>query len=381
MENTHLNYLIDALRKLISDYINKSSHKIFNSDVKYLNPYNNPINYKVDNHTFEIGNVEIENPIISAPLAGISDNTYRIFARFFGAALTYTEMVTSFGIYYNHKKSLKLTNITDYERPCALQIFGSEPDIMAEAALKVEDNADILDINMGCPVPKILRAQSGGYLLQDEKKIEKTISKLASVLKKPFTIKTRIGWDKNSINILNVAKIVESCGASAISIHGRTVKQGFSGEVNYEVIKKVKEKLKIPVIASGDINCPQKAAEILDYTGCDGIMLGRAAKGRLWLFLNTLFSITDKDNILRESNSAMEKLNFTPSISWRKEFAKLYIKFLIYFKGEYKAVREFRKHLSWIFKGVEGIRKVRGKFFKIGNLEDTINAIDSVIVI
>ncbi len=232
MENTHLNYLIDALRKLISDYSNKSSHKICNSDVKYLNPYNNPINYKVDNHTFEIGNVEIENPIISAPLAGISDNTYRIFARFFGAALTYTEMVTSFGIYYNHKKSLKLINITDYERPCALQIFGSEPDIMAEAALKVEDNADILDINMGCPVPKILRAQSGGYLLQDEKKIEKTVSKLASVLKKPFTIKTRIGWDKNSINILNVAKIVESCGASAISIHGRTVKQGFSGEVN-----------------------------------------------------------------------------------------------------------------------------------------------------
>lgn len=321
--------------------------------------------------SFKIGNVKIKTPIISAPLAGTSDNTYRIFARFFGTALTHTEMVTSFGIHYNHKKSLELTSITDYERPCALQLFGSDPEIITEAAMWLEDRADIIDINMGCPVPKVLKAKSGGYLVQDEEKIKEIVTRLSSVLRKPLTIKTRIGWDNNNINILNIAKIAESSGASAISIHGRTVRQGFSGEVNYELIRKVKEEVKIPVIVSGDIGSSQKAVEILSYTGCDGIMVGRAAKGRIWLLMNMLIFLLGDPSRLKDSE-------FDPDMDWKKEFSELYLKFMIHFKGEDRGVMEFRKHLCWIFKGTKGMSKIRDVFFKVNNLEDAIEFIDNI---
>jgi len=329
------------------------------------------VDCNTDDYSFKIGNVIIKNPLISAPLAGISDNSYRIFARFFGSALTYTEMITSYGIYYRQKRSLSLINITRYERPCALQIFGSVPEIIAEAAGEIEDKADIIDINMGCPVPKILRARSGGYLLRDEDKIEKIITRLSSVLKKPLTVKTRIGWDSSSINILNVAKIAESGGASAISIHGRTVKQGFSGKVDYKLIKKVKEEVKIPVIASGDIDSPRKAKEVLDYTGCDGIMIGRALKGRLWLMMDMLTFILNYQGRAKDRE-------FNPDIDWKKEFSRIYLKFLIHFKGENKAVKEFRKHLSWIFKGIRGISKARGEFLRIDSFENAMDSIDNI---
>ncbi|MCJ7727376.1 MAG: tRNA-dihydrouridine synthase, partial [Actinobacteria bacterium] len=231
--------------------------------------------------------------------------------------------------------------------------------------------ADIIDINMGCPVPKILKAKSGGYLLQDEAKIEKIITGLSSVLKKPVTVKTRIGWDSNNINILNIAKIAEGSGASAISIHGRTVKQGFSGDVDYELIKKVKEKVKIPVIVSGDIDSPLKAKEILDYTGCDGIMIGRAVKGRLWLMMDMLIFIIGNGGRVIDPE-------FNPGIDWKKEFSKIYLKFLINFKGENKAVREFRKHLCWIFKGSGGISRARSEFFKIESFKDAVNCINNI---
>ncbi len=334
---------------------------------------NNPasVGFKITDYSFKIGNVTIKNPVITAPLAGISDNTYRIFAHFFGAALTYTEMITGYGIYYRHKKSLTLADITGYERPCALQIFGSNPDIMAEAAAKVEEKADIIDVNMGCPVPKILKTKSGGYLTRDEVKIEKIIKKLSSVLKKPLTIKTRTGWNSGSINILNIAKIAESSGAGAISIHGRTVKQGFSGQANYELIKKVKEKIKIPVIVSGDIDSPGKAKEVLDYTGCDGIMMGRGVKGRLWLIINTLLSVYSGSDKFTDKE-------FDPGVNWKKDFSKLYLKFLIYFKGEDKGVREFRKHLCWIFRGTRGINKTKSEFFKVGNFKEAVDCIENI---
>lgn len=324
--------------------------------------------------SFKIGNVDIRNPVISAPLAGISDNTYRIFAGFFGSALTYTGMITAYGIHYNHNKSLALADITEYERPCTLQLFGSDPGVIAEAAAKVEDRADIIDINMGCSVPKILRAKSGGYLLQDEVKVEKIIKKLSSILKKPLTVKIRTGWDSNSINVLNIAKIAECSGAGAISIHGRTVKQRFSGKVDYGLIKKVKGKVKIPVIASGDIDSPERALKVLDYTGCDGIMIGRATKGRLWLIMNILMAVSGRDGV----NSKIECAEFEPDVDWKKEFSKLYLKFLIYFKGENKGVKEFRKHLSWIFKGTEGINRTKYEFFKIKNFTEALNCIDRV---
>lgn len=378
--------LIEELKKLVCDYsvaysgflkssniqgivdMNNTSGGNFN-DLPFCEPsykpsYTQP--YEFSSYSFKIGNVLIKNPIIAAPLAGISDNTYRIFAQYFGAALTCSEMISSYGIHFNHTTSLELAHITDFERPLALQIFGSEPDILLDAAQKIESVADIVDINMGCPVPKVLKSKSGGFLLQDEDRIEQIISKIAGQITKPLTVKLRIGWDRNNINVCDIAKIVESNGAAAISIHGRTVKQGFTGEANYEVIKKIKESVSIPVIASGDINSPAKAKWVLDYTGCDAVMIGRASKGTPWIFFNILMFLKD------------ELDDFLPDIDFRKKFAQLYLKFLINFIGEKKAVKEFRKYLSWIFKGTRGINRFKHKFFEINSFEDVSNIMSSL---
>lgn len=378
MENFKLPSLINELDRLVSKFLRDyRSHnplsKVFKPEqIRNLSTANGAgSSSSVAVRGFKIGDVVIGNPIISAPLAGISDNTYRIFARFFGAALTFTEMITSYGISYRHKKSMSLADITEYERPCALQIFGSDPAVIAEAAKQVEDKADIIDINMGCPVAKILKSGSGGYLMQDEDKVERILAGLSSVLKKPFTVKTRTGWDEGNINILRIAEIAESRGAAAISVHGRTVKQKFTGEVDYRLIGKVKENVNIPVIASGDIGSPAKAMDVFKNTGCDGIMIGRPAKGRPWLFSDMLLSMK---GFCHGSADTV----FLPGIEWKKEFSKLYLKFLVYFKGEYKAVREFRKQLSWIFKGIRGINRARKEFFKIKDFKHTVSSIDSI---
>jgi tRNA-dihydrouridine synthase B len=318
--------------------------------------------------SFRIGNIEIKKPLVSAPLAGISDNTYRIMAKAFGAALTFSEMITGYGICYRHRNSLELAEITELERPCGVQIFGSDPDIISEAARIIEPEADVVDINMGCPVAKVLKSKSGCFLLQDEEKIKSIISRVTSAVKKPVTVKLRIGWDKNSINVLKVAGIAERCGASAVTIHGRTVKQGFSGEVNYEIIKRVKKRLKIPVIVSGDIDSPEKAIKVLNYTECDALMIGRASKGSVWIFMDILISL------FASSDKGFQAQN-GPDINWRKKFAVIYLKFLIYFKGEEKSVKEFRKYLSWIFKGVRGVSKIKTDFFKVKTFGDVENAI------
>jgi tRNA-dihydrouridine synthase B len=393
MTDFNLANLISELEKLAADYLNEclcrfpflklpSVESLVQADngqsnskqsKSYLSKiyddlFKNFSNGKTSYSSFRIGNIEIKRPIISAPLAGISDNTYRIFAKAFGVALTFSEMITSHGIYYGHKNSLELAEITDFERPCTLQIFGSEPDIISKAAKIIEPKADIIDINMGCPVAKVLKSKSGGYLLKDEEKIKSIISKVTSTVKKPVTVKLRIGWDKNSINVLKVAEIAEKNGASAITIHGRTVKQGFSGEVNYEIIKQVKKRLKIPVIVSGDVTSPAKTKQVLNYTGCDAIMIGRASKGSIWIFLDIFISL------LASSNKGFQAQN-GPDINWKKKFAIIYLKFLIYFKGEEKAVKEFRKYFSWIFKGVRGVSKLKTDFFKVKTFNDVEDAI------
>jgi len=356
--------LIEELKKLVYDY-----SAAYSNSLKSLNSLDNSgvsSSYILTGYSFKIGDVLIKNPIIAAPLAGISDNTYRIFAQYFGSALTYSEMISSYGIHFNHAASRELAHVTDFERPVALQIFGSEPDILLDAAQKIENIADIVDINMGCPVSKVLKSKSGGFLLQNEDKVEQIISKIAGRITKPLTVKLRIGWDKNNINVFNIARIAQSSGAAAISIHGRTVKQGFTGEVNYEVIKKVKELVNIPVIASGDIDSPAKAKQALDYTGCDAVMIGRASKGTPWIFFNILMSL--KNGLA----------DFSPDVDFKKKFAELYLKFLISFSSEEKAVKEFRKYLSWIFKGTRGINRFKHKFFAIKSFEDVSNIMGSL---
>jgi tRNA-dihydrouridine synthase B len=343
-----------------------------------LKDFAGSFNYFSPQHCFKIGGLVIKNSVISAPLAGISDSAYRIFASAFGSALNFTEMISSYGLHYKHSESLLLAGITKQERPCAVQLFGCDPAILSEAAEIVEQYGDMVDINMGCPVPKVLKAKSGGFLLTDEENIAKIISAMTDRIKKPVTVKVRLGWDKNSINIENVAKIAEACGAGAITIHGRTVKQGFTGEADYSHIRKVKNIIKIPVIVSGDIDSPAKAKQVLDETGCDGVMIGRAAKGNHWIFFDILAALGIEDPEGENSFTIEADRYFRPSIGFKQRFAKLYIRILIDSKGEEKAVREFRKHLAWIFKGVHKISRVKNDFFSVSSYEDTIKVINSI---
>jgi len=363
-----------------------------NNDDKENDYYDNELDgdfSKVKLNSFKISNLFINNPIISAPMAGISDNTYRIFAKHLGCSLTYSEMVTSYGLIYKHKKSFEIVKLTNYERPCAIQIFGNDANVVAEAAQLIEENADVIDINMGCPVPKVLKTKSGGYLLNEPETIRKIIKKVKENIKKPLTVKLRIGWDNNNINIIEIAKIAENEGVDAIAIHGRTVKQGYSGTANYEYIKKVKSIVKIPVIASGDINNLAKARWVMNFTGCDGLMIGRAARGNPWIFIQLLLGLfilnnrinnrnfktneniklNENDNINANDNNLLN-LNFQISNGLKIDYMLLYLKFLIYFKGEEKAVKEFRKILGWAFKGQRDISAIKNEFFKINTFED-----------
>ncbi len=338
--------------------------------------------HHIEKKSFKIGEILVKNPVISAPLAGISDNTYRIFAKAFGSALTYTEMVSSYGLHYDHRESFFLATISDFEKPCGVQLFGSEPRIMVDAAIKIEEYADFIDINMGCPVPKVLKTKSGGYLLKDEKRISEIISGITSKIKKPLTVKLRLGWDKNSINVVKVAKIAENAGASAIAVHGRTVRQGFSGNVDYIQVKKVKENVSIPVILSGDVNGFKKAIEVMKFTGCDGVMIGRASKGMPWIFFNIAAGIAVHDFYERHTGAVSVfdfNGDFIPSLKWKKDLAMLYLMFMVYFKGEEKAVREFRKYVAWIFKGTRGITRLKQDFFLMETLEAAIDKIEGSI--
>lgn len=368
---------------------------------------------KIKFNSFKISSVNINNPVIAAPMAGISDNTYRIFAKYFGCSLTFSEMVTSYGLIYNHEKSFEITKLTDYEKPCAIQIFGNDANVIAEAAGLIEENADIIDINMGCPVPKVLKTKSGGYLLNEPETIGKIIKKVKRKIKKPVTVKLRIGWDENKINIVEIAKIAESEGVDAISVHGRTVKQGYSGKADYEYIKKVKSIVNIPVIASGDIDNLNKAKWVGEYTGCDGLMIGRAARGNPWIFLQLLLGLLVSNNNLNiknynvkkniilkknqytllkfansseandftngsDANDNLVNLRFLISNSLKADYMLLYLKFLILFKGEGKAVKEFRKILGWAFKGKKDISSIKHEFFKINTFEDTAKILENL---
>jgi len=421
MEKSHLLNLINDLNGLVAAY-NAELHK--NTGIARHNKSAGKdkgaaANYKEapgSNYTgpgflsckgFKIGNLEIDNPVLSAPLAGISDNTFRIFARAFGSALGFTEMISSFGVHYNNRATVLMSNITVHERPCGIQIFGSEPAIMLEAAQKLEDNADIIDINMGCPVPKVLKARSGGFLLTDEKLIGKIISKITPNIKKPLTIKIRLGWDTCSINAARVVKIAEESGAAAVIIHGRTVKQGFGGKADYGIIKNIKKTAVIPVIVSGDIDTPLKAKDVLEYTGCEAVMIGRAARGKQWIFQNMLSGLkfacsrainNDAGSVTRENEiftgagnnpeyeddypgkcgAALDYFCFNPTAEFRKKFAILYLKFLMEFEGEQRAVKQFRKHLAWIFKGISNISQTRKNFFEVNTFVDVEKLLSAI---
>jgi nifR3 family TIM-barrel protein len=317
--------------------------------------------------SFYIGNIEVKNKIILAPMAGVSNSPFRILARKYGAGLVYAEMVSDKGLLHSNEKTLKLLYMTDVEKPMAQQIFGSDKETMVEAALYIDNhsNCDIIDVNMGCPVPKVaVRAQAGASLLKDPDKIYEIVSEIVKQVKKPVTVKIRAGWDDLSKNAVEVARRVESAGASAIAVHGRTRSQGYSGFADLDIIKAVKEAVKIPVIGNGDVIDGPSAKRMLDYTGCDAVMIGRGALGNPWVFREIDAYLKDGTIVDKPSNDEV------------KEMMILHLDSLIELKGEKVACLEMRSHGPWYLKGIAHAKELRHKLSRTDTRDEFVKHVN-----
>ena len=307
---------------------------------------------------WNIGKVTIKNRIVLAPMASVSNSAYRTIIKDMKAGLIVAEMVSDKAVMYQNQKTLDMLYMTDYERPLAQQIFGSDKESFVEAAKYIEKNMkpDIIDINMGCPVPKIaVKSQAGSALLKSPEKIAEIVSAVVEAVNIPVTVKIRSGWDENNINAIEVAKIIEKAGASAITIHGRTRKQGYSGQADWDIIKSVKEAVTIPVIGNGDVTSPELAKKMLDETGCDAVMIGRGALGNPWLIKNCV----DYLNI-----GSYEK---EVSIEERFEMMKKHLKLLLETKPEKLALLEMRTQGCYYLKGVENASNLKSKIAKVSS--------------
>lgn len=318
---------------------------------------------------WEIGNVKIKNRVVLAPMAGISNTSYRKIIKEMGCGLIFAEMVSDKAICFGNEKTLNLLNMDDVERPIAQQIFGSDVDSFVEAAKKVEMlmHPDIIDINMGCPVPKIaLRSQAGSALLKDPKKIGEIVSAVRDAVSVPVTVKIRSGWDDNSINCVEVAKIIEKSGASAITVHPRTRKQGYSGRSDWSLIKLVKENVNIPVIGNGDVTTPELAKKMLDETGCDAVMIGRGVLGNPWLIKEIVDYL--------ETGKYDNNITIHDKINMIKKHFELLIKD----KNEKVALLEIRSHALWYLKGVSGCAVIKNKICKSNSINEILDLLDSL---
>ena len=320
---------------------------------------------------WKIKDIKIENQVVLAPMAGISNSAYRKICKEMGAGLVFAEMVSDKAIVYNNKKTIDMLYMEDCERPLAQQIFGTDVDSFVEAAKYIEKNMkpDIIDINMGCPVPKVaVRAQAGSALLKNPDKIYEVVKAVVESVSVPVTVKIRSGWDNNHINAVEVAKVIEKAGASAITVHPRTRSQGYSGKADWSIIKEVKDNVSIPVIGNGDIKTSADAKRMLEETGCDAIMIGRGVLGNPWLIKNILLSLDDKEE-------------FIPSIDDRIEMIKKHINYLLEFKSEKQVSLEIRTHIGWYLKGIKNSNEVKNKIFKTTNINDIINLLEELRLI
>ncbi len=307
---------------------------------------------RVKQMSFKIGPIVIENRIVLAPMAGVSNSPFRIMARKMGAGLVFAEMVSDKGLFFNNEKTTKMLYMTDQERPMVQQIFGSDIDTMVKAAKHIEliSNCDIIDINMGCPVPKVaIKSQAGASLMKNPKKVYELVKAVIDHTHKPITVKIRSGWDAYSINAVEVAQAIEAAGACAITVHGRTRSQGYSGKADLAIIKAVKEAVSIPVIGNGDVVDGPSAKKMLDETGCDAVMVGRAALGNPWVFKEILHYL--------ETGEVLQK----PSHQTIKNTMIEHLEALIELKGEKTAILEMRSHGPWYLKGLEHASHLRKK--------------------
>lgn len=314
----------------------------------------------------KIGNIEIENCLALGPMAGVTDLPFRLLCKEMGCNMLYTEMVSAKAILYKNKNTKELLNIDKNEHPVGVQLFGSDPDIMAQIAAQVEEGeCDFIDINMGCPVPKIVNNGEGSALLKQPKLVEEILTKMVKAVNKPVTVKIRKGFENGTVYAVEIAKIAESCGVSAIAVHGRTREQYYSGKADWDVIKDVKKAVKIPVIGNGDIFSAEDAKAMKEYTGCDGLMVARGARGNPWIF--------------REIKEYLENGNVIdkPTINDIREMIIRHAKMLVNYKGEYTGIREMRKHITWYTAGLPHsaeLRRMCNQIETMENLVETVNA-------
>ena len=308
---------------------------------------------------WKIGEVEIDNPFVLAPMAGVTDLPFRKLCKEQGAGLICMEMVSAKAISFHNKNTEALMEIDKCENPVSMQLFGSEPELMARVAAEIEERPfDILDINMGCPVPKVVNNGEGSALLKNPELIVKIVKSVSSAIKKPLTVKVRIGFENEPVDIVDIAKRVEDAGAAAIAVHGRTRQQYYSGTADWDAIRRIKEAVSIPVIGNGDVDSPEKAEALIKETGCDGVMIGRAVRGNPWLFreLNHYFETG-------------EKLS-RPPVEEVREMILRHARMQTDLKGEFTGIREMRKHVAWYTAGMRHSAALRRETNLVSSYEE-----------
>lgn len=317
----------------------------------------------------KIGNVELSNRIFLAPMAGVTDMPFRVLCKEQGCGLVYTEMVSAKGMHYEDEKSTKLTLLDENEKPGAVQIFGSEPDIMAGVTEKLNaSDASIIDINMGCPAPKITKNGEGSALMKKPEQVERVIRAVVKASIKPVTVKIRKGWDESSVNAVEIAKIAEASGASAVTVHGRTREQYYSGKADWNIIRKVKEAVSIPVIGNGDVVGPREAKRLFEETGCDAIMIGRGAQGNPWIFKAVIKYL--EEGVLINEPTAQEKISTIIR----------HMNMLIEHKGERTGILEMRSHIAWYIKGMRDAAFTKQKIFKMTDRDEIISLLQNFLL-